>query len=232
MLTFAHDSDLHYGERGLEPREYKNLHPKSIIDSDAEFVIITGDLTDNGYDGSHLGCIQYGGDEDQVSPFIKHYVKPIKDAGKGVYMCAGNHDRGKKTWKISIYSPINNLIRKEYGGLNYTFEKQGLKFVCCDKYPKKLKWLKKQLVNPFQPTIIFFHYNLVGPFSNWWSEKSKDKFYNVVKDCNIIALLFGHHHISKIGTWKGITTISSANSFSLITYNPDTEKIVNIRFTN
>ena len=229
MFTFAHDSDLHYGKTRLDPRRLKDSHPKKIIESDAEFVILTGDLTDNGYNDAHIGCIHYGGHGKQLSTFMRRYVKPLEEADREVFMCAGNHDRGKRLWKINIYPAVHHLIKKKYGGLNYTFERKGLYFVCCHEYPKNINWLKKQLKDIRQPTIIFFHFNLEGPHSDWWNNKAKDAFYDAIKDYKVVALLFGHHHISKVGEWRGIKTISSSNAYSLITYDQYTEDIVGVK---
>lgn len=228
MIIFVHDSDLHYGKYKLEPRRNKEKHPESIISSRAQFVIVTGDLTENGYDGKRFGCFRYGGDEDQLSPFLKNYVAPIEESGREVYLCAGNHDRGKRFLGISIYPAVKRLIQKRHGGSKYTFRKGDLKFICCHECPSDIKWLKKQLNDQDQPTIIFFHFNLQGPFSDWWSQKQKDVFYAAIKDYNIVGILVGHHHLNQVSEWKGIKVINSANQFSYILYDPLQEKIVNV----
>jgi len=228
MLVFAHDSDLHYGKNKLRPRKDKERHPARIISTKAQFVIVTGDLTENGYSGKKIGCFRYGGDKDQISPCIENYVKPIEEAGKEVYLCAGNHDRGRRILKISIYPAVKRLIRKRHGGSQYTFRKGDLKFICCHECPRNIKWLKKQLEDTDQPTIIFFHFNLEGPFSDWWSQKQKDAFYRAIQDCNIVGILVGHHHVSRVSEWKGIKVISSSDKFSCIVYDPIREKIVNV----
>ena len=145
MLTFVHDSDLHYGKHGLGPRKNKENHPISITTSEVQFVILTGDLTDNGYDGARLGCIKYGGDVDQITPLLENYVNPIEEAGKEVYLCAGNHDRGKKTFWLFHHPAMKYLIRKRHGDFKYTFRKRNLKFICCGECPRDTVWLKKQL---------------------------------------------------------------------------------------
>jgi len=230
MLTFIHDSDLHYGKNDLGPRTIKESHPESIVSSEAQFVIVTGDLTDNGYDGARIGPIRYGGDVDQITPLLENYVKPIEKSGKEVYLCAGNHDRGKTTLWIFHHPAVKYLIRKRHGGFKYTFRKGDLKFICCGECPKDIMWLKKQLRDQDQPTIIFFHFNLKGPYSDWWTQKQKDAFYNAIKDYKIVAILVGHHHITKVTEWKGIKVIYSASRYSEITYDPSTGQIVEVKF--
>ena len=231
MFTFIHDSDLHYGKvKDLDPRKGKEKHPASIVASEAAFVIVTGDLTNNGYDGAKIGCFHYGGDNNQVKALMDDYVDPIEKAGKDVYLCPGNHDRGKKTFFFFRHRPMYKRIRKRHGETKYTFHRGGLKFICCGKYPKDLKWLAKQLEDIKEPTILFFHFNLIGPYSDWWSDEEKDAFYELVKDYTIIAILVGHHHITKITDWNGITVLSSANKYSRILYDPITQNIIDIKF--
>jgi len=229
MLVFIHDSDLHYGKRGAKPRENKEDHPSTIAASKAQFVIVTGDLTDNGYDGASCGCINYGGKSDQITPLLENYVHPLEEAGKEVYLCVGNHDRGKKTLGIFRHSPIKHIIRKRHNSVKYTFRKGDLLFICCGECPSDIPWLKRKLKNLDQPTIIFFHFNLEGPYSDWWSKKQKDAFYNAIKDYNILAILVGHHHITKVTTWRGIRVIASSNRYSVITYNPFSGLIESIK---
>jgi 3',5'-cyclic AMP phosphodiesterase CpdA len=229
MWSFAHDSDIHFGfAEDVKPRLIKRVHAKSISMQDIDFAIVTGDVTDHGYNGANLnlGCWRYyyGGEHDELSPFISEYVKVIEDQDKPVYVCPGNHDY-HKFLKLFHYSPVVNYVKEKHGDEQYTFIHKGVKFICCGKYPKDVKWLRKQLTDVKQPTFIFFHYNLAGPYSDWWSNKEKDEFYDCIKDFNIIALLVGHHHISATSEWRGFHVISSANQYSIITYNSYTQDI-------
>jgi predicted phosphodiesterase len=237
MWTFVHDSDLHYGKTDeVDPFFYKEDHPEKILETTADFVIATGDLTDHGWDGSYYDICgyryYYGGKNDEVGALMTHFVNRIENGGKPVYMINGNHDRGKKTLKFFRYSPIKNIIRKRYGSLNYHFEHKGIRFICCGEYPKDLKWLKRVLdEDADQPTFVCFHFNLEGPYSDWWSDKEKENFYDVVKDYKILSILCGHRHISAVQTWKDIQVILSARqSFALITINPETESIEDVQW--
>jgi len=229
IFTFAHDSDLHYGKNiNCKPRKGKENHPLSIALSDAEFVIVTGDLTDNGSDGKSFMGWKYGGSENQLGYLSVSYVDFIETYEKDVYLCNGNHDRGKRIlwWR---YKPVVTYIKKRHSSTNYSFIRHNTKFICCGEYPKNIKWLKKQLQDN-EPTFIFFHYNLVGSYSDWWTDKQKDAFFNAIQDYNIIAIFVGHHHISRSNMdWRGHKVISSANRYSLVTYNTDTQKIEEIR---
>ena len=230
MITFIHDSDLHYGKNDLRPRIRKEIHPEHIAEEEADFVIVTGDLTADGYDGDYFMCISYGGNKNERRALVEKYVRPIEKSGKDVYLCIGNHDRGKKTLRFLRHPTITYLIRKRHGGLKYTFHKGDLKFVCCGKFPKYVGWLRKQLKDPDEPTILFFHFNLSGPYSDWWSDKQKRTFYDVIKEYNIVAILVGHHHVSKMSTWNGLRVISAGDQYARITYDPSTQKIAEVGF--
>lgn len=234
MLVFAHDSDIHF--EASESRKKKHLHPELLINTSASLVILTGDLTENGYDGKRLNFglfkFRYGGDEDQLTPFKEQYLEPVEAEGKEVFLCPGNHDRGRGYWDWRPYQPVRRCIKKRHSSCTYGFERQGLRFLVMDEYPRKLKWLKRQLKRyPDDPFVIAFHFNLEGPWSDWWSNKAKLKFYNVIKDYNILALLVGHHHVSQVSEWKGIRVIASANNFALIYYNTEDQIIQNVSFS-
>lgn len=231
MITFVHDSDIHFTDKG--PRSDKKLNPDKIIELNPDFTIVTGDLTDNGYDGKSIGCFKYGGFSDQLSPLKDNYVHKLEDNGIPVYLCPGNHDRGRPN---ICYKAVHRYIIKRHGGLKYSFERNGIKFICCGEYPDDLKWLKKQLKKANdRPIFIYFHFNLIGPFSNWWSEKEKDKFYQVIKDYpNLQAILVGHWHRSENHTkWNNIRVIrSSGRGFTLIGFDIKEEKIIDVKFIN
>lgn len=235
MLVIAHDTDLHYGYNNPGPRAIKISHPEKIIATQATVVVVTGDLTNNGYDGRNINLgftkIKYGGDDNQVKFLKEYYIDPIEASGKELFLCAGNHDRGKSYINLFRYQPVRKLIRKRHGANTYSFVRQGLRFLIMDEYPRELTWLTNKLrKHPDDPYIIAFHFNLEGPHSNWWSGHNKRHFYRAIKKYNILALLVGHHHISKVSYWKRIRVISSGEKFALITYDPELKVIVNVSF--
>lgn len=234
MLVFAHDSDLHFRPDG--PRKIKQKQLELLQETSAEFVIVTGDLTQNGYNGRYLNFglfkFRYGGKEDQLDQLKRQYVNPMVDIGKEVYLCAGNHDRGTSFIKIFKYSPVRRYIRKRHGGNVYNFQVQGLNFVVMGEFPANRKWLKRKLkCHVDQPFVIAFHFNLEGKFSDWWSQSDKDKFYRCIKGHNILAILVGHRHVSGVSEWHGFRVISSAKNFSLIYYNPKDQVIEDVSFS-
>ncbi len=225
MIKFVLESDLHYKKNGSK-RSAKQGSSAKIVGIDADFVIVAGDLTDNGYDGSRIGCFRYGGFSNQLKPFIDDYVTPIEESGKDVYLCIGNHDRGRSRY---VYKPVFRYVKKRHGGINYAFSKGNLRFICCGMYPKDLKFLKRKLRDN-RPNIIFFHYNLQGQWSDWWTGKEKDAFYECIKDYDIRAICVGHSHWSGVRKWNDITVVSGAGyQVALFTYDPEIDNL-DIRF--
>ena len=68
-----------------------------------------------------------------------------------------------------------------------------------------MQWLKQDLagVGSVQPTIIFFHYNVVGSDSDWWDYGEKDVFFDAIKGYNIKLIVTGHQHESFSHVWRG-----------------------------
>ena len=235
MLEIIHDSDLHYGWSGLEPREIKKSHPGRIVKSSASIVIVTGDLTDDGRNGAKINLgltkFRYGGRRNQLKSLMTNYVTPIEESGKKVYLCSGNHDKGKQILKVFRNQPVRRAIRQRHGANTYAVEHEGLRFLIMGKYPKELIWLSNQLrEHSDSPHIIAFHYNLQGKYSDWWPDAVKDRFYKIIKDYRIVAILVGHTHISDVSVWQGIQVITSSNKFSRIYYDTVNQKITDVSF--
>lgn len=220
MFNFILDSDFHYGSlENNKPRQCKQTNGVNISkETDIDFVIVTGDLTENGYNAKNFGCFKYGGFRPQLQAFQNQYVEPIIKAGLELKLCVGNHDKGRPPY---LYQPVFNFVKKLNGGIKYSFDHKNYNFICCGIYPKDLDWLKKQLKQD-KHNIIYFHYNLVGAWSDWWSQKEKDKFYTVIKSYPISAILNGHQHSNVQYKWKDIKIIRCAgNSYGIITCQED-----------
>ena len=213
MIKFLVDSDLHF-RRNI--RNDKLDHVKKITNlcnqEKINALICPGDLTNNGWNGKHILCWYYGGKEDQLTPLKKQYVD-ILSQKLPVYLCGGNHDY-YVPWPY-ITHPVINYIKERHGAKYYSFDIQTLHFICLDRYPDKygIKFLQKDLEKyKDRDIIIIFHYNLIGPYSNWWKENEKEIFYNTIKNHNIIALIVGHWHTSRVDEWKGYKVIYGAGS--------------------
>jgi predicted MPP superfamily phosphohydrolase len=225
--TFLVDSDLHFTN---QIRSYKKNHVEKIINlcqnQNINALICPGDLTNNGWDGANMCGWYYGGKQDQLTPLKEQYVKPL-EYYLPVYLCAGNHDYYVP--RPYIVHPVLKYIREKHGAQRYSFDINDLHFICLDRYPDKesMKFLKRDLSeHQNKNIIIFFHYNFTGEMSDWWSNKTKDKFYDAIQGYNIVALLVGHHHISIYTQWRGYKVImGAAGAFAKCTYKDGDLKV-------
>ena len=210
MVTFIVDSDLHF-TNSITPKKSNHVSLITGICKERQIdaVICPGDLTDNGWNGKSLCCWKYGGEYDQLISLKEQYISPISKY-TNVYLCMGNHD----TYTPWPYiHPVGNYIERRYDSLRYVFKLGDLHFVCLNIYPdrKGISFLNDILVKG-RPYVLFFHYNLEGQWSDWWTEKEKEQFYETIKDYNIVAILVGHAHRSSNMEWRGINVISGAST--------------------
>jgi hypothetical protein len=222
LLTLILDSDLHFTSKGIRSDKVinTNIIKRLCSDEKIDTVITVGDLTDKGWDGSSIFGYHYGGYEDQVTPLINDYIKPIEEVSK-LYLSVGNHDQ-YVIWPY-LYKPVNRLVESKYGSLRYTYNLANIKFICLSIYPddEGLLYLKEELKDKETPTILVFHYNLEGDFSDWWcpsppnkelSDKQKEKFYEVIQGYKIIGIFLGHLHKTYQNMWNSIPVVSGAGS--------------------
>ncbi len=153
-------------------------------------VLIAGDLTEKGA-------------ADQWRQFVAHYGLTGKDGmlQYPVYECRGNHDRG-------LFSqPVLDGVKKRHGRLTYSMDFDDLHVVCLDLYPDAaiLSWLRSDLaaVGRTLPVVIYFHYSIEGPFSDWWSRREKDAFAEAIEGFNVVGIFHGHYHGSQHYRWRG-----------------------------
>ncbi len=205
-FTFLVNSDTHVGNDNHSNYILKKAQlPKmlEVIDdfNDVSLVVLAGDLTDTGHDW-------------QFQQFSNEWLIPLVNAGVNIFLAHGNHDTYLDHWYEK--KAVLDYIKKTYGNLHYSFNIEGVHFVCCGKYPEGTKssscclpsckktWLKKDLekVGKMTPIVIFFHYNIVGNFSDWWTQEEKDEFYDTIEDYNILCVFTGHWHYTFTHMWR------------------------------
>lgn len=214
---FACESDLHFNQAGScdKPDSVKKLlelHKTSPLD----FIVCPGDLTDTGSDGSGCCCKK---SVNELNEFIDNYVSPLESNGIPVKASIGNHDYSR----TYPFNGVEKYIQRKYGATYswkdhdtsgcYTFNHNGVQFICLGVYPKDLKWLNGVLpADKKAPIIIYYHYNTLKsePFGDWWSEDEKLAFYNIIKDYNLICIINGHWHTSCGTTWNNFKIIHCA----------------------
>ncbi|HVU56889.1 MAG TPA: metallophosphoesterase, partial [Puia sp.] len=76
---------------------------------------------------------------------------------------------------------------------------------------KALEFLRKDLERYVgksrRKVVIFQHIGWVDGMSDWWTPEAKQRFYDVVKGYNIVALINGHSHGAGFYYWQGLLTI-------------------------
>jgi predicted phosphodiesterase len=214
--------DLQFGSKDgcVYPSRIENLK-EYLTTPNLRAVISAGDLTDHGY-GKSLLCFKHP--DNELLEYKEQFVKPIDEAGIELLMCHGNHDTYVP--KPYIYKPVLRWLYQRYPDctkfMNYRYSVcykrtiNGVDFISMGIYPKNLEWLKNH-INATRPTIIFFHFNIVSsePYGKWWKEEEKEAFYQVIKHCNVLALVHGHYHKSYTTFWKDIPVYNGSGPVPL-----------------
>lgn len=173
------------------------------------------------------------------------FIKFLKQANKlkyPWYLATGNHDiaiKGSLTKKK--YVSLRNSYNKYINSANTYYSicpKKGYEVIFMDgvidskitsngefdKY--QLEWLRKQLKNYKNDNIIIVqHFPLVEPFrSSSHCVKNKDEYLNLInKYSNLIAVLSGHYHVSKIIEQNSVIHVSTP---ALVEY-PNAFRVIN-----
>ena len=215
MIKFFIESDIHFTKDGIRSDKRKSVETMLKYD-DVDVILCVGDLTDNGWDGGGILCWKYGGESDQLTPLKNDYIKPLYNRFR-LLLCLGNHDYYVP--KPYIHHPVVKYVKNrrnvssKFTDSVYNTMIKDVMFICLGRYPdnKALKYFKK--VAPLDKRIvIFFHYNLSGPYSEWWNVDEKDKFHDTIKGYNIVCIAVGHYHISEVNEWRGYKVVSGAGS--------------------
>lgn len=202
-MKFIHISDTHLiggklGLYGLDP--YIGL--KKAIESinryhdDADFLVLTGDLADEG--------------EIKAYEKIKEILSTCKI--KSIKMM-GNHDNRENflsVFKDSFYDDGFIQGVKEFGKKVCIFLDTKIPNTHAgDMCDKRFNWLKKRLLEYKNRDIfLFMHHNVMDVGIDEMDDikfKSTDRLREIfLKNKNIKYLFFGHLHMSVCGVWGGV----------------------------
>ncbi|WP_029273687.1 PQQ-binding-like beta-propeller repeat protein [Flavobacterium sp. KJJ] len=189
-FTFAHITDTHIGsENAAEDLE---MSVKDINNnSDIEFVIHTGDVT------------EFGSDEELYT--AKKILDKLK---KPYYIVPGNHDA---KWSESGCNTFLKVFKSEC----FAVEKNGFLFIGLASGPnmrmspgqiprEHLEFLQNELKKNQArklPLISVNHYPLDSGLNNWY------EVIDQLKKQNIQAHLMGHGHSNKVYNFEGIPAV-------------------------
>jgi len=212
LHLIGEDSSLLYG---IDPYERLELALKSIEKnhSDATFIVITGDLTDN---SSHKGY---------------EVLKSIVDKSSiPMHLILGNHDNRDI---FSNYFP--DLFEDEF--VQYTKKIDGKVFLFLDTLVEdesygefcdiRMKWLKNRLEEYRKESIyIFMHHHPIDSglyeMDNLANFKSKELFWSLLKKYkNIKHISFGHLHRIMHSMKDNISLHSTRSTTFQVAYRPD-----------
>ena len=195
-------------------------------------VVFNGDLLDNG-SGPNA--------EDSWEEFVHDYGLTGEDGRLvfPVYEGFGNHDGGPaKSYNRNQIKQRNKtrvgVTETSENGMHYSWDWDELHLVQLNLFggdgpgdvmnvsgpnhdpALALSFLKSDLAKYVgksnKKVIVFQHFPWVGGMSDWWTPAAKDRFYEVVKDYNIVALINGHSHGASFIPWKGLLTIHDGST--------------------
>ena len=200
-VTFFVASDSHFGARGMDeqnrilvaqmnelPGTAYPLEIGGVVDK-PRGVLFTGDTTDNAL-------------LEEFAEFEKVYGLKGRDGllAYPVFESIGNHDLGPE-------APIKDKARLRHGGIDYSWDWDDLHLVCLDMYPDATTraWLARDLarIPSGTPLVLFFHYSLEGPYSDFWEQEDKDAFAADLAGRNVLAIFHGHEHRVGHYMWRG-----------------------------
>jgi cytolysin (calcineurin-like family phosphatase) len=117
-----------------------------------------------------------------------------------LFEAVGNHD-------IVGDSPVPERVRRRHGALVYSWDWDDLHVVCLDLHPdaQNLAWLGKDLekVGAKRPLVVFFHYSIEGPYSDFWEEEQKSALAQALHGRNVLGIFHGHYHRAGQYLWRG-----------------------------
>jgi hypothetical protein len=202
-ITFLVAADTHIGAEGIVPRNEIQVASMNALPGTAYPAEIGGTVA------APLGVLMAGdltnhGGAGEWDTWEKLYGLTGKDGllKYPIFECSGNHDRPVPGW-----TTITDKVRQRHGGLTYSWDWGDVHVVCLDVYPDptNLRWLRRDLAAAGRdvPVVIYFHYSILGPFSDWWSNRDKDAFAAALERYNVIGIFHGHFHGSYAYKWKG-----------------------------
>ncbi len=189
---FAVFGDSRGNDNGVNTAALSSI-VNAIVDEDPEFVLFPGDLVNGGNIASELQT-------------WLDTMRPIYDAGIGVYPCRGNHDTNGNP------GPWNEIFKDEYAlpdngpsnerNLTYSFSHKNAFFVSLDVYVNwhrvNQEWLDTQFAENTEPHVFVFthapafaahHSDCLDDYAS-----SRNAFWSSLKDVGARTYFCGHDH--------------------------------------
>jgi cytolysin (calcineurin-like family phosphatase) len=211
-VTFFVAADTHFGHPGIDRLNARQIAamnelPETLLPAEIggtvgrpRGLLIAGDLTERGR-------------RSEWDEFVRQYGLTGSDGllKFPVYEGSGNHDR-----HAFLFRPVLSGIRQRHGDLVYSWDWDDVHLVCLDLYPDaaNLRWLRRDLarVGRRAPVVIFFHYPVLGPYSDWWTDDEKEAFGRAIDGYNVVGIFHGHFHRSQHYRWHGLDVYNVGSS--------------------
>ncbi len=242
-VKFIQISDVHLHEKADNSGSRMYKHSQELFTDavkqvnnidDIDFVVFTGDMI---------------GRPDKT--LLEKFVEKAGEIKYPWFCTTGNHDIGiqglnKKVFLDILRENRHFNVDKPY----YALSKNNFVFLFMDGtnekkntangfFPKKeLSWLEEQLkLNRNSYIVIFQHYPVVEPFSSAsHCVLNADEYLEILdKYENVIAVITGHYHVTKVTVRNKVAHISSPalvqypNAFRVITLE-NTDEYVSISY--
>lgn len=236
-FTFFLTSDPHYGYQQWDDNERANKEAiadmnqlpgtpyryGSEVVSTPLGVVVPGDLTSQGHAVNWSG---FPNGKEWVSGFDQDY----EVNGNGllrypVYEGYGNHDIHSGNYAVLVGIYYRNKVRStpvnvSSEGLHYSWDWENVHLVQLNIFPggdgdaqNSLDFLKEDLAkrigNSGKPVILFQHYDFYSDPKRWFHEEDKNRFYEVIKNYNIVGIFVGHTHSTQFYYWHNIPVFNA-----------------------
>ena len=211
LLTFIHISDTHIHANPDFTGPFVNFSSRksvqALIDNinslpfKIDFILHTGDVMNDP-------------DTPENYAVARDFLAQLKYP---VYYIPGNHDRPQ--WMQSVL-----LEQQPQPHLDYTFEHNGVQFVCLDSHepnssvgnlePEQLMWLDGLCAaDDPRPLVVAIHHNVLPTGSHWLDSmtlKQSDTAHGILRKARhrLRGVFFGHIHEQTATTRDGVTYYS------------------------
>ena len=160
-----------------------------------DYLLLTGDLADAGAEAAYIK--------------LAELLKPLEIP---TLWLDGNHDLAEPMAEILAETPFISAKSLELGGWRLLLLSSVIKDKCTpagELGTETLTWLRSQLEQHYQPTLIALHHPpvLTGvPWLDPMGLKNKEKFHEAIAPFNHVQLvIFGHIHHEFQTTYSGVS---------------------------
>jgi 3',5'-cyclic AMP phosphodiesterase CpdA len=188
-------------------------HIATHVADDVDFIVSTGDLvrepTPAAYESARrLLNLEVRPDSAAPGPQLVS-LEGLTDVP--MYFLPGNHDDRDNFFRYLFPQTSPRPW------MNVTFQHQGVQFICLDwgaqdqavLKPEMLDWLS-DLLQSDQPALVLTHHH-VSPLNVRWLDNfiaaDIERFWDVVRDRNVLGVLCGHAHITYHDLVHGIPVL-------------------------